>query len=232
MPYKIKGVFSSNLETEFSPADKGSLKYPWKTGADMPTGREYLSSCTLGDKIYAIGGVDSSENPKTNVEIYDIITNSWSSASVSLLQAKSDLSSLVIDNKIYVLGGRGVGSGKEVQIFDGLIWSYGTNLSHTGYYMTSSVVNGIIYAIGCEDSDPMMINKVISYNPSTGESVVKPDMPTMRVNTSSSVFNGKIYVFGGKSGSLYQNKVEIYDPTTNIWSSGTNMPTARENLTV
>jgi N-acetylneuraminic acid mutarotase len=37
------------------------------------------------------------------------------------------------------------------------------------------------------------------------------------------VINGKLYLFGGLSGSS-EGKVQIYDPVSNTWSLGTSMP--------
>lgn len=37
------------------------------------------------------------------------------------------------------------------------------------------------------------------------------------------VFNGKLYVFGGL-GSASEGKVQIFDPGTNMWSAGTDIP--------
>ena len=43
------------------------------------------------------------------------------------------------------------------------------------------------------------------------------------------VYNGKLYVFGGYGGSSTDclNYTQIYDPSTNSWSQGATMPTAR-----
>ena len=61
------------------------------------------------------------------------------------------------------------------------------------------------------------------------EWVYKAPMPTARYGMTSAVVDGKIYVIGGYlSGFL--STVEIYDPGTDTWSTGTNMPTARRYM--
>jgi len=40
--------------------------------------------------------------------------------------------------------------------------------------------------------------------------------------------NGRIYVFGGTAGGIEYRTTSIYDPTTNTWRGGRDMPTARE----
>lgn len=56
-------------------------------------------------------------------------------------------------------------------------------------------------------------------------------MPTAKHGHTSEIWNNKIYVFGGQSGSTALNATAIYDIGTGIWSNGAPMPTARANLT-
>jgi len=48
-------------------------------------------------------------------------------------------------------------------------------------------------------------------------------MPNAIRGHSAVAANGKIYVLGGNTGA-YTDKVSIYDPATNAWSSGPTMP--------
>ena len=50
-------------------------------------------------------------------------------------------------------------------------------------------------------------------------------MPSDSANAES-----LLYVIGGYNGTNVLNTVDIFDPTTNTWTSGTNMPTARSHL--
>jgi hypothetical protein len=43
--------------------------------------------------------------------------------------------------------------------------------------------------------------------------------------------DGLIYVIGGSNATTYLNTVEVYDPVANGWSTRTNIPTARRNMT-
>ena len=71
------------------------------------------------------------------------------------------------------------------------------------------------------------------YDPQTDTWVKKRDMPTLRHAFMSAVVDGKIYLIGG---SVHDKKldrdvaiglVEIYDPLTNRWEKGADMPTER-----
>ena len=65
-----------------------------------------------------------------------------------------------------------------------------------------------------------------------GTWTTKTPMPTARRGLTSSVVNGKIYVFGGEDTAFVViSTVEEYDPATDTWTTKTNMPTARSKLT-
>jgi N-acetylneuraminic acid mutarotase len=64
-----------------------------------------------------------------------------------------------------------------------------------------------------------------------GPWVAKSQMPTSRLSSNSAVVNGKIWVFGG-STSPYPNPpahmtniVEMYDPSTDTWTTEPSLPT-------
>jgi len=83
--------------------------------------------------------------------------------------------------------------------------------------LTTSVVNGKIYAIGGAQGGPPGLRTVEEYDPVTDTWTTKSSMPTVRFSLSSSVVNGKIYVIGGgvPTGS---RAVEEYDPATDKWT--------------
>jgi N-acetylneuraminic acid mutarotase len=58
--------------------------------------------------------------------------------------------------------------------------------------------------------------------------VKKTDMPTVRVFSSASTVDGKVYVFGGTIGSPYagMDAVESYDPNTDTWTEEPKLPRA------
>jgi hypothetical protein len=62
------------------------------------------------------------------------------------------------------------------------------------------------------------------FNPPAWEEVAPLNTP--RSNHSAVVLNGEIYVVGGFDGNSNLSSVEIYNPTTDQWRSGTPMPGA------
>lgn len=98
--------------------------------------------------------------------------------------------------------------------------------------------DGLFYVIGgIRNSNPGGTTGVVeAYNPTTDSWTTKAPMPTPRYGMAAVVAGGKIYAIGGP----YQDDVtpftdgesvlvEIYDPTTNTWTSGPSLPNGRYN---
>jgi len=118
-------------------------------------------------------------------------------------------------------------------------WTTKADMPTRRYVVSSSVVDGKIYAIGGDGGYRASI--VEAYDPLTDTWTRKDDattdtwatkanmMPTPRTWLSSSVVDGKIYAIGG--ALTYQgtplSTVEEYDPATDTWTRKADMPTAR-----
>lgn len=97
--------------------------------------------------------------------------------------------------------------------------------------LSTSVVNGKIYAIGGSYPWGVPIPIVEEYDPVSDTWTKKADMPTARMNLSTCVVNGKIYAIGGyirRDSAI--SIVEEYDPATDTWTKKEDMPTARSNF--
>ena len=165
--------------------------------------------------------------------------------------ARSDFSTSVVDGKIFAIGGRiRVGSDEfgdlalaKVEMYDPETdtWARKANMPTARSAVSTSVVDGKIYAIGGEEIEKIKaykgsVNKVKDlptvemYDPSTDTWTQKADMPTARSYLSTSVMDGKIYAIGGASIFNEQHRletVEIYDPSTNTWAKARDMNHAR-----
>ena len=58
--------------------------------------------------------------------------------------------------------------------------------------------------------------------PAVSSWTTKASMPTSRSVTASAVLDGKVWVVGGIDFS-WSDKVEIFDPSTNSWTSGPSL---------
>ncbi|MHC4627557.1 MAG: Kelch repeat-containing protein [Planctomycetota bacterium] len=108
------------------------------------------------------------------------------------------------------------------------IWKYKADLPTARTYLSTSVVNGKIYAIGGGPRAVSAVSTVEEYDPATDTWTTKSPMPTPRWSLSTSVVNGKIYAIGGaQNGPSGLRTVEEYDPTTDSWTRKANMLTPR-----
>lgn len=86
-------------------------------------------------------------------------------------------------------------------------------------------VNGKLYAIGGL-SGKKYINAIDEYEVETDKWTTKTTFPTGgRSSSSSVVIDGKIYITGGVASSGAVTKsLDIYDPSTNVWTKGADLP--------
>jgi N-acetylneuraminic acid mutarotase len=80
----------------------------WTLGAAMPRPRDHLAAVVVGNRIYAIGGRDS--EIVSRVDIYDTVTDTWSSGPKMLVPASAMTAALLADGKIHVVGGEDPGT--------------------------------------------------------------------------------------------------------------------------
>jgi len=106
-------------------------------------------------------------------------------------------------------------------------WTTKSPMPTARYVLSSSVVEGIIYAIGGDADSRTYV--VEAYDPVTDTWTNKANMPMGRGAGASSVVNGRIYYMGGRlnyDGANISSVIE-YDATTDTWATKANMPTPR-----
>jgi N-acetylneuraminic acid mutarotase len=110
-------------------------------------------------------------------------------------------------------------------------WTRKADMPTERYGLSTSVVNGRIYAIGGRAGGQFFAT-VDVYNPVTDTWAKKADMPMGRNNLSTCVVGGKIYAVGGTGrGSIGPTAIiEEYDPATDTWTRKADMPAERWNL--
>jgi N-acetylneuraminic acid mutarotase len=140
----------------------------------------------------------------------------------------------VVNGKIYAIGG-------SVFEYTGLsvveeydpatdTWTQKADMPTRRLSLATSVVDGIIYAIGGNtEKFTQRLRTVEAYDPLTDTWTTKADMHTGRGALSTGVVDGKIYAIGGggSSADVVFSTVEEYDPATDTWTTITNMPEPR-----
>ncbi|HZD34697.1 MAG TPA: kelch repeat-containing protein [Nitrososphaeraceae archaeon] len=124
-------------------------------------------------------------------------------------------------------------------------WTTGSLMPTARSEIAGAALNDKIYIIGGFDETGRSSSSVQVYDSSVGEwaitntntntnteTVVAP-LPEPLDHAAAASYNGKLYVVGGgylNRGDL-SNKLFIYDPNTNKWTEGKDIPSARGALT-
>jgi len=223
MLFGLLGVISISL------AEEGK----WEQKADMKIQRQELSpaSAVVGGKIYIFGGSSGPPAWKTHapVEVYDPATDTWKNIT-NMPTPRAGLSTSVVNGIIYAIGGskgnlEGGRGYSTVEAYNPVTdtWERKKEMPTPRNALSTSVVDGKIYAIGGSELGWQGIPTVEVYDPATDTWEQKKEMPTARTGLSTSVVDGKIYAVGGS----WLSTVEVYDPTTDAWTRALDMPTPR-----
>ncbi len=105
-------------------------------------------------------------------------------------------------------------------------WATKTPMPTARDAVGTSVVNGIIYAVGGINGGGTYLGTVEAYDPASDTWTTKASMPTARFALSTIAVNGIIYAVGGANNGLLAT-VEAYDPASDTWTTKASMPTAR-----
>ncbi|HUI93827.1 MAG TPA: kelch repeat-containing protein [Chitinivibrionales bacterium] len=206
----------------FSPASNS-----WGAADTLYSVRVGAAVCTVGGKFYLIGGESyngTSLTVSANIDEWDPGLG-WS-PKVSLQKARMDHQAVVINNKIYIIGGLG-GSDpnncvpeQSVEVFDPVQNRIDTAAPlNTGrWYFGAAEANGKIYVVGglySFDTDSSQAS-VEEYDPVKNVWSFKASLPAGRFGCAAASWQGKIYVVGGAekdaTGTKETNSVMVFYP--------------------
>jgi N-acetylneuraminic acid mutarotase len=195
------GKFGSSRVDVYDPA-MGT----WSRGNDMPTPRVLLATVAWDDKIYAFGGL-STTNVAVNrlqaldvTEVYNPKTDIWTQPA-PMPQGVWEHSANVVDGKIYVVGGSyRVNAMQILQVYDPQTdtWTKATPMPLSARGFSASVICGNIYAVGgWLNSGQRPYSDTWVYDYMTDTWTQADPLPDFRAELTTSVINGKIYAIGG-----------------------------------
>jgi N-acetylneuraminic acid mutarotase len=197
----------------------------WETIASMSSERGGIAAATFLNKLYAIGGRNSSNNYLSSVEIFDPSTDAWISGP-SLPNPVAYASAIIGNGILYLVGGVNSSGNDLDQILkldsDSGVWTALNQMPTAKHNFSSVWYKDRIWVIGGKNGETKL-NTVESYDPVTNSWNIETPILQNRLNPVSWVHSDYIYVGGGHSG-LYLNSIEFYDPVTKQWSSAGNFP--------
>jgi hypothetical protein len=96
-------------------------------------------------------------------------------------------------------------------------WYYKNPMTSVRKKFATAVFNDKIYLIGGSDISNTPLQLVEEYDPVNDTWTRRADMPTPRQSLGTAIYNNLIYTFGGGT-----DKIEVFDPSANTWSSKNN----------
>jgi Kelch motif len=195
-----------------------------------------------GGFVYVIGGRALGGAPLNTNDRYDPATDSWESLA-HMAVPRAGGASAVLDNSIYVIGGRlntgGPCAGVPVNTverydIDTNTWSMVAPYPVAQSDMAAMSHGGKIYVFGGCDSTLAGSKLVFVYDPTTDTWTPLTPMPTPRGSLVAGIVGQTIYAIGGISNFLGAelNVNEAYDIAHDSWSEAEPMPTPRAEAAV
>lgn len=188
--------------------------------------RAGVVTASAGNKILFAGGYGPNGVTSSRVDIYDLNTNNWSVAELSL--PRYSMAVAVLGTKIFFAGGAeggwwdGIITYSKVDIYDASTntWSVANLSQARGWITAASVGNKVFFAGGITDNYANSPTIDI-YDVSAGSWSIAY-LSTARSSLSAETVDNKIYFSGGLAGgNAYYNPsavVDIYDNNTGSWT--------------
>ena len=229
-----------------------SLAAPWVQTTSLPDGYAGHTLAYASGYLYNIGGSDNTDGDIAGTNVFcaqvhsDGTIGTWTNAK-SLPAAVLNHASVVANGFIYVLGGYhytdALGDVPSGIVYyskvgtNGSIgsWQTADPLPDVRTYLSASVWNNIIYAIGGLNINSYLTATVysaqIQADGSLSPWVTQPSLP-VSVYAQASVANGFLYVLGGlinggtlAESNVYYTKINV-DSSLAGWNQTTLMPQA------
>jgi hypothetical protein len=185
-----------------------------------------LVSATIGSKIFFAGGQSATGYP-SRVDIYDITTNTWSTAELSSVN-RLGMATATVGNKVFFAGGIELDNGittSRVDIYDATTNSWSTaELSKARAYLAAATIGNKVFFAGGGSFDPSFVgSNVVDIYDNASNTWTTATLSTGRSSLTANAVGNKIYFAGGASGPGVANnvstRIDIYDASNNSWST-------------
>ncbi len=254
--YVVGGVLSpaTGFSAHFESYDP--FNNAWTVLRPLPEARHHITLSAVNGLLYGVGGFTGGFpdwRAQPTMFIYNPISNTWTGGT-DLPAARAEGVSAVVDDKIYLIGGR-VRATKDARLFDDHIdsvrnevfdpttqrWSIRANAPTARNSAASAVIDGKIYVVGGRkfvknaDGTTHQVNvpNLEVYDPKLDRWETRSPMPQAQGGLAATSLNGKLYVFGGEQWVPEQKVFAegwVYDPRTNGWEALPPLPTPRHGL--
>ena len=203
----------------------------WEIRTPMPTPREKLAACVIGQHVYVVGGAPGENQPGLNVnERYRVDSDAWTTRQ-AMPTARRELAAAVLDGQCYAIGGRASRADPPLAVVEAYepgsdSWTPKASLPEGRIYHAAVALNGRIYVVGGVTGISTFLDSMVVYDPVADQWTELAAMPTARAILAATALGGKVYAIGG-TDNVSQTRfdvVEVYDPVSNVWTATTALP--------
>ncbi len=204
----------------------------WST-ATLSQSRDDLAAVAAGNDVFFAGGYTYNSGTggafSNVVDIYNMSTNTWSTATLSL--GRSGLAAATAGNDVVFAGGDNGGLSNVVDIYNTSTRSWSTaTLSQGRYDLAGAAAGNDVVFGGGQQTSVALSNVVDIFNTSTG-SWSTATLSASRSLLAAAGAGNDVFFAGGdiNNGSTDAAAVDIYNSSTDTWSTAT-LSQARSNL--
>jgi N-acetylneuraminic acid mutarotase len=199
----------------------------WTFAHSLPFAVNHSAAAVAGGRLYSFGAGAG------QTFVYNPNGNSWASRASSHYVHGGTAAVGVINDKIYVAGGTGTPTQRELEVYDPVAntWTVKAPMSIARNHCAGGVIDGKFYVVGGRFGQTST-NALEVYNPQTNSWSTHAPMPTARSGIAAAVVNNELWVFGGEEltgGGVFGN-VEVYNPASNSWRRLPDMPFPRHGI--
>ena len=220
-------------------AEASIEKDSWRELPEMPVALWESGTVVIDDALYFFGGYTMGTKSTTRAAVYDPVNKTWKQLA-DLPSAITHINTVLDGRSVWIAGGFKDGyPGKAIDEvwrydIDGNTYTAGPSLPEPRAGGGLALVGRGLHYIGglMSDRDTDSADHwVLDLDAvQEGSGVWKPaaPMPAARNQFGTVTLGGKIYAMGGQfnhdSGQTDQSRTDVYDPATDSWSSGPELP--------
>ena len=232
------------IEATFDPSNSIGA-WSTVTSQNAPTARHESAFVQAGDKFYVLGG-----RGNRKAQEYNLATATWSDGTAPPFQLHH-FQAVEHNGLIYAIGAYTDSFPTEsfvdhIYIYDPVsnLWHQGPEIPESRRRGSAAAVayNGLIYmvggSVGGHGNNGVRNGWFDAFDLATNTWTVLPDAPHVRDHAQAAVIGDKLYLAGGRDGSLSNSvaQVDVYDFTAGQWSSlaspANDLPTPRSGAAV
>jgi serine/threonine-protein kinase PknK len=211
----------------------------WTLGVNIPKAVEWGSAVYANGFIHLLGGVTDEAAATDEHWIYDPTTGEWS-AGPSLPFPSAGSAAALVSGRIVLAGGIDGPSAyaDHVQIFDPVSdrWTLGAPVPARIINWQAAAIGDVFYAAGGLMPSRITSSALYRYDLASDSWTSIQPMPARNEGYAGTEFLGLYCVLGGRLGPAAGSfndpfdRFDCFNPETQAWHSGTNLPTAAEEM--